>query len=140
MKYVSIGDVVGKPETHDRQGLKTSDATTVAFANDADVKILGNRDLNKLRILPEYLYWVAKGQPVITDKVDLVPLTFPYLTVTDIEDVKRLPGTWLHDLKTQRPNESILGPTSSCPTKTSRHSGTRTRDPGRRHKRELRRA
>lgn len=107
-QYVSIGDVVGKPETHDRQGSNTSDATTVAFANEAAVKIMGNRDLNKLRILPEYLYWVANGQPVIEEKNNLNSLTFPYLTVAGIEDEKRLPGTWLHDRETLRPEESIL--------------------------------
>jgi hypothetical protein len=107
-KYVSIGDVVGKPEKHDRQGRNTSDADTVAFANNAAVKIVGNRDLNKLRILPEYMYWVMKDRPVITNKDKLSSLTFPYLTVKGIQDKIRLSGTWLHDRKTSRPGESIL--------------------------------
>ena len=44
----------------------------------------------------------------ITKKEDLIPFTFPYLTVTGIEDKIRLPGTWLHDRKTSKPNTSII--------------------------------
>ena len=108
-KYVSIGDVVGKPEKHERQGPNISDAETLKFANEeAVVKIVGNRDLNKLRIIPEYLHWLALRKPSIQTKANLVSMTFPFLNVSGIESDKRLTKTWLHDRETSRPENSIV--------------------------------
>lgn len=63
LKYVSIGDTVGLPVLKDdaiNKDCETSDAKTVAHANTATIKIIGNRDLNKLRWIYEYLRWNEK--------------------------------------------------------------------------------
>jgi hypothetical protein len=96
VKYVSIGDVVGVP-VFEKQGT-TSDAETVEFANNAAIKIVGNRDLNKLRILPEYMYWSSIGMPHFKEKKELNGNTLPYI------DEKK----WLHDQTETHPKKGIL--------------------------------
>ena len=55
-KIFSIGDVIGDPngEAGGSAGVLGSDATCIKFMNEfADVKLCGNRDVNKLRFLHE---------------------------------------------------------------------------------------
>ena len=97
-KYVSIGDVLGQPRTPAKTGV-VSDAETVAFANKAAIKIIGNRDLNKLRIPAEFLHATErKNWP--KEKGEMVSNTYPFTFIPHHED-PRLKSTWMHHDKKQ---------------------------------------
>lgn len=99
-KIVCLGDVVG-PATLGRSiGDTIDEAACIAWANTTDVKLIGNRDFNKLRLVPEYVFWKTMERKPTIDEVKsreaFLNTTFPL----------KHDGTWLHK-KGEVPDDSI---------------------------------
>jgi hypothetical protein len=94
--YVSIGDTIGQANIFSQPTGPINNATTIAFANKAIIKIIGNRDLNKVRVPAEFLHQQALGA-WYTTKEEFINTTYPFkLPFDDVSD-KRLDGLWLHN-------------------------------------------
>ena len=98
-KYVSIGDVLGQTNIYDEPTGIISDKETVEFANTAAIKIIGNRDWNKLRIAAEFLHAEAK-QKWPTKKNDLKTSTYAFKFIEGVSD-ERLDNKWVPDTNVQ---------------------------------------
>ena len=106
--YVSIGDVLGAPRAGDTEEI--NDAKTIKFALRAAIKIIGNRDLNKLRIPAEFLHAHALQKwPKTKDEMKTV--TYGLRKAYGVSDA-RLDGTWWHDdkipLTSEQQSETIV--------------------------------
>jgi hypothetical protein len=110
--YVCIGDTNGIPsipqDNKPPQYHKDVDASAVVnHANTASIKIIGNRELNKLRLIPELLHYQAEPYDH-TAKDNWVAHSYPFKkNSANIKDARHN-GTWVHDQKKAQPQESIL--------------------------------
>lgn len=93
--YVSLGDTIGVPDFKNVVQGETSDSKTLEYAIQAEIKIIGNRDFNKMRVLAEYIHW-KKNSYKIAAKNDLALHTYAYKLG---EGDQRLDRTWVHDSK-----------------------------------------
>ena len=96
-KIICSGDVVG-PSSLGNEDVDIDEAYCVQWANTTDIKLIGNRDFNKTRLLLEYPFYqiYLENKSVVTS--DVLPMSTYPLNEDD---------EWLHGKKENIPDNAI---------------------------------
>ena len=89
LEIVCMGDIVGPAALGHSEDI-IDEAACIKWANTTDIKLVGNRDFNKLRLVPEYVFWKYMTErpdiDAVANKSAFVNSTFPV----------KPNGDWLH--------------------------------------------